>query len=567
MLKRVFGIVAIATLALTGSSTAARGQTNDFDRDGRDDVAVFRPSDGAWYLFRSSAAPVAVQWGIAGDVPVPADYDGDGQVDLAVYRPSAGIWYVVQSSTGSGIGIRWGTPEDRPVPGDYDGDGKADLAVWRPSNGVWYVLTSGSAYQSAFAIQWGLSALHDVPVPGDFDGDGRTDLAVWRPDAGTWHVKMSSSGYTSDFTAQWGIGALGDIPVVGDFDGDSRADLAVWRPSGGVWWVRRSSTSYRTSYTVQWGMPGDVPIVGDYDGDGQADPTVFRPSTGTWYQLRSRDGAAVTVAWGVAGDVPLPNSPGPHTGTRTAASAPAVSPRSTPPPPTASPSGKLRVMTWNIHFGKTARNVLNLDAQVRVMANSNADVILLQEVSTWDGDQPRSLPAKLQALTGRRWASVWASHNGSGSGEGTLILTRLPVVDSSVANYYNRGFSRVAVAVNGVRINVFNGHLEYYDTTKRTNQLRSWMAWMENFGGPRIAGGDFNAWWGQSWIKTMETTYTDTWKDVTGSNQNGYTHNNVRFDYLFRAKASASRLTPTNAWVVSTATSDHRPVVAEYAVR
>jgi endonuclease/exonuclease/phosphatase family metal-dependent hydrolase len=484
-----------------------------------------------------------------------------------VYRPSTGVWHIVQSSTGSGFSISWGAPEDWPVPGDYDGDGAADLAVWRPSNGVWYVLTSSSGYQSSFAVAWGSSALHDVPVPGDFDGDRRTDLAVWRPDAGTWYVKTSSSGYAAHFAVQWGLGALGDIPVVGDFDGDTRADLVVWRPSNGAWYVKQSSTSYRTSYSVRWGAPGDVPVVGDYDGDGKADPTVFRPSTGTWYQLRTRERTAFTVAWGAEGDLPLPNARGPAAGTSGTSRRAATNTHSSPPPPAGSQSGRLRVMTWNIHFGKSARNVLNLDAQAQVMATSNADVILLQEVSTWDGDQPKSLPAKLQALTGRRWSTVWASHDGTGRGEGTLILTRLPVVGSSAANYYNRGFSRVAVAVNGVTIDIFNGHLEYYDTTKRTNQLRAWMAWMEGFGAPRIAGGDFNSWWGQSWIRTMETSYTDTWKDATGSNQNGYTHNNVRFDYLFRARLSANRLTPTSAWVVSTSTSDHRPLVADYAVR
>jgi endonuclease/exonuclease/phosphatase family metal-dependent hydrolase len=224
-------------------------------------------------------------------------------------------------------------------------------------------------------------------------------------------------------------------------------------------------------------------------------------------------------------------------------------------------------MTWNIHFGKTAGGTLNLAAQARVMAGANADVILLQEASTWDGDQPDTFPSVLRSLTGQNWTRVWASHNGTGTGEGTLILTRLPVVSSSVANYSGRGFSRVAVRVNGVTIDIFNGHLEYYNTSLRTTQLRSWMGWMNGFSGPEIAGGDFNSWWGESWIATMQTRYSDTWRDVTGSPENGYTLNNVRFDYLFRAHDSNWRLTPVSCRVISTSTSDHRPVVAEYTVR
>src|SRR5947209_6497783 len=46
-------------------------------------IAVFRPSNGAWYFEGQSGT----QWGIPGDVPVPADYNGDGTRDVAVYRP------------------------------------------------------------------------------------------------------------------------------------------------------------------------------------------------------------------------------------------------------------------------------------------------------------------------------------------------------------------------------------------------------------------------------------------------------------------------------------------------
>jgi endonuclease/exonuclease/phosphatase family metal-dependent hydrolase len=234
-----------------------------------------------------------------------------------------------------------------------------------------------------------------------------------------------------------------------------------------------------------------------------------------------------------------------------------------PPPPTGT---KLKVMTWNVHFGKNTSNVLNLDAQANIMANSGAHVILLQEASTWDGDQPNRFPELLRARTGHTWYKVWAPHVGT-SGEGTLILTRLPIVASSTANFYDRGFGRVVVSVNGVNVTLFNVHLTYDPSSRRTLQLNSWMPWSTGFSGPAIAGGDFNAWWGQSWIYTVETKYTDTWQDVTGSDQNGYTHNNIRFDYLFRALHNNWRLTPTSCVVIQTSTSDHRPLVAEYTVR
>jgi hypothetical protein len=70
------------------------------------------------------------------------------------------------------------------------------------------------------------------------------------------------------------------------------------------------------------------------------------------------------------------------------------------PLPPAPGVGRLRVMSWNIHFGKTPAEVLNLEAQAKVMADANVDVILLQEV--WAGDQPRVFPELLQSRTGGR---------------------------------------------------------------------------------------------------------------------------------------------------------------------
>ena len=235
-------------------------------------------------------------------------------------------------------------------------------------------------------------------------------------------------------------------------------------------------------------------------------------------------------------------------------------------PPAAGQGGRVRVMTWNIHFGHG-----DPAGQARVIADSGADVVLLQEAQTWDEHMPTTYAARLQALTGQAWQSFWSENDNSncaGGCQGVLVLSRLPIVDRSTATLSGTTASRATIDVGGVRVNVFNIHLEYYDTGKRSAQLQQFMDWTRQFGGIRLAGGDFNSWWDEWWIRQMETEYSDTWQDVTGSDMDGYTLNNaVRFDYLFRSHDEGWRLTPGAAWVQWTGLSDHGALIADYTVR
>lgn len=139
----------------------------DSDGDARADQVVVRVSNGnaVWYIRPSNGvAPntVTVAWGNSGDHLVPADYDGDGKTDIAVFRPSEGNWYI-RNSTGTVTVTNWGTGSDLPVPGDYDGDNRYDVAVFRPSEGTWYILNSGNG--TPFVTVVSQFASGDVPVP------------------------------------------------------------------------------------------------------------------------------------------------------------------------------------------------------------------------------------------------------------------------------------------------------------------------------------------------------------------------------------------------------------------
>ena len=276
-------------------------QSTDFDRDGKTDFALFRPSDGTWYKALSTNDNQTVlyeQWGLAGDLPVPADYDGNFRTDAAVFRPSEGRWYIKPNGGIPPYSFQFGQAGDIPVPGQYSTEGDMMPAVFRPSTGVWYFCNTND-YSIAYAVKFGLDG--DIPVPADYDTDGRTDLAVFRPSSGTWYILSSADGLKA---AQFGLG--GDVPVVADYDGDAVADIAVFRPSNGTWYVLRSSDAQ--VQTAAFGLPTDVPTTGDFNGDSRADYAVFRPSEGKWYVAKPNGVPAQdfnVFQFGLDGDLPV----------------------------------------------------------------------------------------------------------------------------------------------------------------------------------------------------------------------------------------------------------------------
>jgi hypothetical protein len=159
--------------SLSGVQTRAWGINGDipvphFDADGdaKADLVVVRISNGnaVWYIRASNGIPstTTVAWGNSGDYLVPADYDGDNRTDIAVFRTSEGNWYI-RNSTGGVTVTNWGGSSDTVVPGDYDGDGRYDVAVWRASEGNWYIRNSGNG--SPFVTVFNLGTTGDVAVP------------------------------------------------------------------------------------------------------------------------------------------------------------------------------------------------------------------------------------------------------------------------------------------------------------------------------------------------------------------------------------------------------------------
>ena len=115
-----------------GASIVPFGLSNDlvvpgdYDGDNKTDIAVVREGSTptaplVWYILRSSDGGLtAVGFGdTVTDITAQNDYDGDGKADLAIWRNSTGQFWVLQSTNGVYTAVQWGLPNDFPVAG-YD---------------------------------------------------------------------------------------------------------------------------------------------------------------------------------------------------------------------------------------------------------------------------------------------------------------------------------------------------------------------------------------------------------------------------------------------------------------
>ncbi len=307
---------------------AAPTALNDYDGDGRAEMAVYHESDGRWYI-RTVAGTYIVYgdiWGEPGYQPVVGDYDDSGKADLAVYHEASGYWFI-RSATGLIMVWRhwWGAPGYQPVPGDYDGDGKSDLAVYNEDTGYWFIqsaagLSANLSDESvavektealakagntiAWAEWWGAPGYQ--PVSGDYDGDSKSDLAVYHAADGRWYIR-TLAGTTIAWATWWGGEDYQAVP--GDYDGDGISDMAVYDKPSGYWFIQ-SVSGVRIAWGEYWGLPDYTPVPGDYDGDGIYDLAVYNEADGLWY-IRTLAGITILYgeSWGAPGYKPVSNLP------------------------------------------------------------------------------------------------------------------------------------------------------------------------------------------------------------------------------------------------------------------
>jgi endonuclease/exonuclease/phosphatase family metal-dependent hydrolase len=283
---------------------------------------------------------------------------------------------------------------------------------------------------------------------------------------------------------------------------------------------------------------------------------------------------------------PLPSSAviAPVTPSPTAPT-PTVTPtHRTPRPSTSAPSlphclapVQIKMLTFNIHGGRHPDDTLDLARVEAEIKASGADIVLLQEVH--DGmfvtdyvHEPEVLAKALGMYAAFGVNLVNQEPGGRPDGHyGTLILSRYPI--TSYTNTLlphpagqQRGLLHAIVSVAGIRLDVWNTHLENGSSTARLAQIRAAKELIGAVDGHNahamLFGGDLNASADSPAANVARRIGHDTWEEV-GSGP-GYTVPQAaprnRIDYQFHN----GWLVPVAAQVLPSAVSDHRSLWAAY---
>ncbi|MBK6689055.1 MAG: VCBS repeat-containing protein [Deltaproteobacteria bacterium] len=217
--------------------------------------------------------------------PVAGDFNCDGMDDLAWYRPTAGtltLWTAVVDTDLHRPKFSVGSPTtigaDRIVfGGDFDGNSCGDLFFYRPgtlSDLILFGNSTGIWFQSAQTVNDNTYQ----PFSADLEGDGDDDIIwyragsvadIWRGNGSTQSPSSAGTTFTKTTGTYVGPGNF-YTPIVGNFDGAAGEEVLWYAggPGADVLWKSQGAA------TVQQALDIDGyyrPVAGDFNGDGRDD--------------------------------------------------------------------------------------------------------------------------------------------------------------------------------------------------------------------------------------------------------------------------------------------------------
>ena len=259
------------------------------------------------------------------------------------------------------------------------------------------------------------------------------------------------------------------------------------------------------------------------------------------------------------------------------AAAVSCAPQQAPTQPTsAPPASPVRILVFNIHAGKDAAGVSNLESVADLIRSTDADVALLQEV---DKGTKRSGGVDQLAVISKRLGYALAfgkslNYDGGEYGIGAIsrrgftahFTSPLPVAPSQAraGGSHEPRAALTVVPVAGVKLVALNTHLDASrEETYRLQEVETVLklvASNRKSGLPAVAGGDFNAEPSSSvYRRIVDSGLRDAWAECGKGEGLTYPADKPvkRIDYLFLADP----LQCSDARVIETTISDHRPLL------
>lgn len=224
----------------------------------------------------------------------------------------------------------------------------------------------------------------------------------------------------------------------------------------------------------------------------------------------------------------------------------------------------LRVMTYNIRYGRGIDGVVHLGGIAEVIKRERVDIVGLQEVERFS---PRSHFVDQTTLLAEElgFYAIYGPALFIGPYRyGNAILSKSPILSWEVVPISSsrepRNFIKAIISIEGVPITFICTHLglSHEERMKHVEKIIETIRGKEN---PVIVVGDFNAIPNSPEIHRVQEYLTDAHREVgVGS---GFTFPSddpkYRIDYIFTSPHSLIQSLES----IESLASDHRPVVAE----
>lgn len=223
------------------------------------DVALFDPATGRWHVRYRDSSINSFYYGTPGDVPLLGDWDCDGVDTVAMYRPTNGFVYL-RNSNDQGVADHdffYGLASDIPLAGDWDGDGCDTVAIYR--SGEVFVRNELSTGVAEFSFFFGNPG--DRPFAGDFDGDGIDTVGLYRETTGLAYFRNSLDSGVADF--EFFYGEPSDRIIAGDWNSDGADSVAIFRPSDGQFYQSYFNVQQSADVVFRFGDGAWWPVAGN----------------------------------------------------------------------------------------------------------------------------------------------------------------------------------------------------------------------------------------------------------------------------------------------------------------